>query len=135
VRTGFGDVFPPLDLIVTPTERSKLRSKLEGVQSWRRGIYSQKPAERAGFDDFRQHSASGVHSAPLPSWQGIASRNRAACYRMPQQMIRNDRERPPPPTKTTEPRPAWMRDPALLPRKPPRMPVVPDRRRRDDPGA
>jgi hypothetical protein len=50
-------------------------------------------------------------------------------------MSRNDRDKPPPPTKTTEPRPAWMRDPALLPRKPPRMPITPDRRRRDDPGA
>lgn len=52
-----------------------------------------------------------------------------------QPMSRNDRDRPPPPIKTTEPRPAWMRDPALLPRTPPRLPVAPDRRRRDDPGA
>jgi hypothetical protein len=51
-------------------------------------------------------------------------------------MSRNDRDRPPPPTKTTQPRPDWMKDPALLPRMPPaRMPILPDRRRRDDPGA
>jgi integrase len=50
VRTGFGDVFPALDLLVTSTERSKLRSKLEASQSWRRGIYSRKSAERAGFE-------------------------------------------------------------------------------------
>jgi hypothetical protein len=52
-----------------------------------------------------------------------------------QQMSSNDRDRPPSPTKTTDPRPPWMRDPALLPRNPPRLPSAPDRRRRDDPGA
>jgi hypothetical protein len=46
VRKGFGDVFPALDLLVKSAERSKL----EASQSWRRGIYSRKPAERAGFE-------------------------------------------------------------------------------------
>ncbi len=50
VRAGFGDVFPPLEPLLMDTERSKLRSKLDPSQSWRRGIYSRKSAERAGFE-------------------------------------------------------------------------------------
>jgi integrase len=53
VRSDFGDVFPPLALLVDAaetTERSKERSKWLARQSWRRGIYSRKPAERAGFE-------------------------------------------------------------------------------------
>ncbi len=50
VRDGFGDVFPPLDPLVGTTERSNERSKLDTSQSWRRGIYSRKLAERAGFE-------------------------------------------------------------------------------------
>jgi integrase len=53
VRSGFGDVFPPLAMLVDPpkdTERSNQRSKWLPHQSWRRGIYSRNPAERAGFE-------------------------------------------------------------------------------------
>jgi hypothetical protein len=50
IRAGFGDVFPPLDALLGDTERSKLRSMLDPVQSWRRGIYGRRSAERAGFE-------------------------------------------------------------------------------------
>ncbi|HEV3190653.1 MAG TPA: tyrosine-type recombinase/integrase [Polyangiaceae bacterium] len=53
VREGFGDVFPPLDHLAGTTERSnrsKIGSKIDPRQSWRRGIYARKSAERAGFE-------------------------------------------------------------------------------------
>jgi integrase len=50
VRTGFGDVFPSLETLAKTTERSNERSKVDPQQSWRRGIYSRKSAERAGFE-------------------------------------------------------------------------------------
>jgi hypothetical protein len=53
VRDGFGDVFPPLDLVLEGTERSNgsnFGSKIGAAQSWRRGIFGRKSAERAGFE-------------------------------------------------------------------------------------
>jgi hypothetical protein len=53
VRPDFGEVFPPLAMLVEDpkdTERSKLRSKWLAQQSWRRGIFARKSAERAGFE-------------------------------------------------------------------------------------
>jgi len=79
----------------------------------------------------REHVARPHHARGGPAGR----RRHGGVLQDTQQMSRMDRDRPPPPTKTTEPRPAWMRDPALLPRKPPPIPMAPDRRRRDDPGA
>jgi len=55
VRSGFGDVFPPLpaELLEAPEqtdERPNERSNLGPQQSWRRGIFRKKSAERAGFE-------------------------------------------------------------------------------------
>jgi integrase len=53
VRAGFGEVFPPLDVLLSSAERlvgSKERSKIDPRQSWRRGIYARRSAERAGFE-------------------------------------------------------------------------------------
>jgi integrase len=50
VREGFGEVFPSLATLASSTEQSNPRSNLDASQSWRRGIYSRKSAERAGFE-------------------------------------------------------------------------------------
>ncbi len=97
-----------------------------------RGVFGRQTLRKVA-DDLRP-----TRSSSWGAWRTRACESRAAggaCYMVGPPMNRNDRDRPPPPTKTTEPRPDWMRDPALLPRNPPRMPIVPDRRRRDDPGA
>jgi hypothetical protein len=52
VREGFGDVFPPLPSCSTqPLNERPTRGPIwTPQQSWRRGIYSRKSAERAGFE-------------------------------------------------------------------------------------
>jgi integrase len=52
-REGFGDVFLPTDTLIAGAELgvgSNERSKIDPRQSWRRGIFSRKSAERAGFE-------------------------------------------------------------------------------------
>jgi hypothetical protein len=84
VRTGFGEVFPGLDGLLKSIERSKCWSKLDTSQSWRRGIYSRKSAEGAGFESEKKRRVGHSRVA-----KGI--------QRQARQATRVGRSRPPQP--------------------------------------
>jgi hypothetical protein len=69
VRTGFGNVFPSLGMLTQSTERSNERSKMPLAQSWRRGIYSRKLAERAGFESDKKGRVGHSRVAKGPQRQ------------------------------------------------------------------